>query len=495
MKYTEVRVRPGPVLPRSFDGEIKFFSFLKNCLAAFFFFFSLSFLEIHPSAMADMDVARKQFDAFVAEKESNESSKRSADRSARISRAKDVVESWMHTREHIYGFEGVDDNHICTVRGCIETKSIEMVHRSLMLYGCVVSGVYHMCAGTTDSCRNVTLGGDGMYTCTFSGVSLGPKIERRIYGKPKTNMAHFSEEAEPTQDELDIQESIERSLRSVGGTEIVESGSDKGATAAAGGGRRTARIASLGPVPDTQSVHEPEEFVLVDTSSHSSGAARRANKRRRCFSAASMAASQSDITAVVYDLLYNASERRRIDSKRVSEMKVSSANAIRKFYKRKKRAGTRPMRHEVERIRRTQQNKKMRLRPVEHDSARTAIYVRIIYDLWKLIIETPYCTNNWSKFHIKQHAIGMLYMLQMDFATTESGVSDVLLNADGFLYEHLPHQSDLREWRSCHKKNWTYSKQDVTVGRNNFKKSLSSIQNQETKQRAFDELRRIARIY
>ena len=198
---------------------------------------------------------------------------------------------------------------------------------------------------------------------------------------------------------------------------------------------------------------------------------------------------------VVYDLLYNASERKRIDTKRVFQMKTNAENAVRKYYKRKKRAGVRPTRHEVDRIYRSHTSKRLLLHAPVADTARMTAYVRVIYELWKLIVDTPYCMNNQSRFHIKQHSIGMLYTMQMDFATTETGQHEVLLAGDRFLYENLPHQNDLREWRSCHKKKWTYSKQDVTVGRNNFKKSLGSIPSGDARRSAFDRMRRIALAY
>ena len=52
-----------------------------------------------------------------------------------------------------------------------------------------------------------------------------------------------------------------------------------------------------------------------------------------------------------------------------------------------------------------------------------------------------------------------------------------ILPRDDFLYNELPHENNLKEWKSCHTKKWNYNKGDITKGRNNLKLALNSITN------------------
>ncbi len=392
-----------------------------------------------------------------------------------------VLHAWMKTREQIYGLRKVDNAHICTFNSCIETDNIQMIDRSQNLYGCIVSGIYHRCKGCTDTCRNTTLDPEGCISCTFSGIGLGVKIEGRLYGKPKTGMGRFDESAEPSTEELEIQNGLERALASHYPGFVDGSPCNV----------RRKHAASLGPRGNTD-VFMEENFASITINESTSE--KRKNKRRRCFLDNKSASARQDIHAVIHDLLFNQSERKRIDQARVSEMELYASNAVRKFYKRHKRAKTRPNRHETEKMYCHCMNKKLRLRPLEHDPQRREKYIHIIHTIWKIIVNTPYCKEHHSKFHIKQHSIGILYTMQMPFTAveTEGTQSIKLLSEDPFLYTNLPHQNDLKGWRSCHVKGWTYSKQDITIGRNNFKKSLNSIKDVQQRKQAFDRIRKVA---
>ena len=131
-------------------------------------------------------------------------------------------------------------------------------------------------------------------------------------------------------------------------------------------------------------------------------------------------------------------------------------------------------------------NRKRRLRKLAFDKKRLDFYTDVIVNFYNIATQTEYYAENSSKFHVKQHALGTLYVMQMPFfinnAKTAGGRDEKipLIPGDEFLYNELPHQNNLKEWKSNQHKPWTYSKGDVTKGRNNLKSALNSIKDHQT---------------
>lgn len=338
--------------------------------------------------------------------------------------AEALVQNWLERRTQIYGKTGLDSFHICTYDTCVQNEYIQEIDKDMRLYGCVVGGAYHFCEVNTASCPNTMLHTDGTIMCVFSGFSIGVLLDNRLYGKPETGMNMYNEEQ------------VERSRE-----------------------------------------QDPGNYVLEDWVDSSEK--RRRKKRRKCVTNFNPSSVKHDVRLIVLDLLYNKKERVRIDQKRVDEMRESGDNAVRKYYKKCKREHIMPLKHRVETIFSNHMNTKRRLKPLQVDVKRINCYTEVIANLWKIIIETEYCKNNSSKFHLRQHVIGTLYVMQMPFFF-EGDTRRRLLPGDNFLYRELPHQNDLKEWQSSYEeKKGTYAKKDVTKGRNNLKDALNSIVDDE----------------
>lgn len=399
-----------------------------------------------------------------------------------------LIRRWMDARQSTHGLTRIDAGHICT-DDCVSNGNIHQIDAVTGLYGCLQSGVYHICSASEISCRNTVLTTEGHYVCTFSGAVLGVKLEKSIYGIPETGMHQFDVDGDPSHEELETQRSLEREL--------------------APRERVSKPVASLGPsavLPDENFVrisgdHETDDdddgddddrIRSRDNKRRRNGTRKGAGKRRQCFSASRFSATKQEVSVVLTDLFYNQPERRRINTKRLKEAQVRTQDALRKFYRRQKRLAVRPSRHEAEIIFRKHMNKRLPLVLLSHDTARLGKYAVLIAGLWHIIVATPYCISNHSRFHIKQHVVGLLYTMQMPFSIAVSrDRQEPLLRADQFLYDNLPHQNDLKEWNACRRRGPHYTKQDVTTGRNNFKKAINSVTDRQERQ---DMLGRISRL-
>ncbi len=403
-----------------------------------------------------------------------------------------LIRGWMDARTAMHGLTCIDATHVCTY-DCVSDGNIQPIDETTGLYGCLRSGVYHICNGSSATCRNVELTKEGEYVCTFSGAVLGVKLEETIYGIPDTGRSEFDMGIDPSYEEMKVQHSLEREV--------------------APGEHAAEPIASLGPsamLPDEKFVRVSKLSANSDTnddlhinvnnavrdrsrrrdSSHQrKGGRKGAGKKRQCFSTSSFSTTKQEVSAVLTDLFYNQSERRRINRKRQREARERTRDALRKFYRRQRRAAGRPCRHEAEGIFRRHMDKHQPLTLLVHDTTRLEKYATMVAALWHIIVQTPYCVLNHSRFHVKQHVVGLLYTMQIPFSvTTSEDRQEPLLEADQFLYDNLPHQNDLKEWNACYPKGPHYTKQDVTTGRNNFKKAINSVTCVQERQDMFAQI-------
>ena len=367
------------------------------------------------------------------------------------------IKKWLKYRNQVYGLPNIDVNHICTFN-CTLSKSITTIDAKLNLYGCIKSGKYHLCNQSIIKCPCTFLNKDGTITCIFSGIDVGVIIDDNMFKKVDTGKDEYN---------INFHFHENKKMR----IEMGKNGND------------------FPFLPDNDNdnesfEYEEGEYTIQNWVDSSANRRKQKSKQRQCFTNINDPNLWKDTESIIYDLLYNTKERSRIDKIRVNEMKNSAINSIHKHYKKCKRNKLRPIRHHLEKIYNNEMNKKRRMRPLKFNQKQLKYYSNINVNLWKIVINTEYCAKNKSKFHIKQHTIATLYVLQTGLFMNNNNDDELLnqnqnqiLPRDDFLYNELPHENNLKEWKSCHTKKWNYNKGDITKGRNNLKLALNSITN------------------
>jgi hypothetical protein len=390
----------------------------------------------------------------------------------------ELINSWIEMRKKVFGKYSVDSGHYCTFSECVKNDKIQTISEERRIYGCIESGIYHICKADIVSCRFKTLNHDGTYTCNLSGIGVGVLIEDHLYGKPDTG----KEELSPIHEFTTEQKSISKFMIRNGIEDIENDGNrdNEGDSAYSSDSDNEFNIKIKFGINDKKPrSNKNEEFIRTKTT--------RRNKRRFCFDNGDTSKISSEAEVIICDLLYNKSERSRIDSIRVNEMTSLAEETIRKVYKSFRKGKVRSMIY-IDDIYDNAMNSKRRLLPIDYDRERVIYYVSIIVLFWNIIMRSPYCKKNSSKFHIRNHILGVLYMIQFKFTMEINGKEEVIMQQDKYLYNALPSTSDLVEINSQKGK---YTKNDLTKGINNIKKSISSISCELEKTRIMTSIRKL----
>lgn len=280
---------------------------------------------------------------------------------------------------------------------------------------------------------------DGEAICVFSGSVLFPNTVADLYGKGERGIA-MDLIGEPSLEEVEIGTLLNEES---GGSEYCLNWSN----------RTFRKYEQFEEIKDSDN-HRERKYVLKD--------------RTR--------SNLSEIRSIVSDLLFNKIERNKINLRHKEARERQGKNMYRRYLKERKKKGRAPTKHTITAIIANWLTDAVNLKLMDYDSKIIEFFQNFILNLWFAIKRTPYYINNESKFHIREHAIGMLFMLTKPFVNSEDSEDpDVLLNANEFLKEHLPHQNELKEWNAGNfKTKHKYAKHDVTAGINNFKYAVSS---------------------
>ena len=132
------------------------------------------------------------------------------------------------------------------------------------------------------------------------------------------------------------------------------------------------------------------------------------------------------------------------------------------------------------------------------------------------MIKSDYWEKHHSKFHIKNHVLGSLYIMQMNFKIIfkqlidddeggeelkEDIINDtnnsyklsetLLFEKDNFLYENLLSPDELKEIKCSANFTWNFTKNDMTRGKKQIKNCLNSISKNEEKINLINEIKLI----
>lgn len=330
------------------------------------------------------------------------------------------------------------DNHVCS-SVCVEQGTIERIDRINGIYGCRTGKITHICYADPANCRLMEYNADGEAICIFSGLVLFPGAVAEEYGRGVRGIT-MDLTGEASLEEIEIGKLLNNGT---GGKEYCLNWSD--------------------------TVFRSHENFQEIKSPDKNGTRKYVLKDRTLM-------NLSEIRYITMDLLFNKMERNRINSKYRQTREKKVRDAYRQYLKQMKKRHLAPTKHRIITIISEYLPDTSHLKLLELDKGRIEFLQNFILNLWISIKRTPYFMSNESKFHIKQHTLGMLYMLTGPLVVTDdNGYTDVLLEADDFLKENLPHQSELKEWNSMnHKTRHKYTKKDVTAGINNFKAAIHS---------------------
>lgn len=335
------------------------------------------------------------------------------------------------------------EDHVCS-DSCSKQGNIERIDRINKIYGCKFGRIPHICYGDPSNCRLVEYNADGEAVCIFSGAVLYPSTVSDLYGKGERGITKDLT-GKASLEEIEISELLNKNLA---GIEYNLNWSNR--------------------------VFKPfeqfEEFKDTDK-----------NITRKYVLKDRTQINLSEIRFIITDLLFNMGERNRINKKYQRTRVKRAKDAYRQYLKERKRRNLAPTKHRIITIISAYLRDTSYLQLIDYDKPSIEFFQRLILNLWFAIKQTPYFLNNESKFHIKQHALGMLYMLTTPLMVSDDdGRLNVLLEANEFLRDHLPPQNELKEWNSGKPSTkYKYTKKDVTTGTNNFKRAIGSAINKE----------------
>lgn len=92
----------------------------------------------------------------------------------------DALHAWHATRRSEYGMDTIDAGHECTWALCLASGSIVCIDSKLMLYGCVNSGIHHVCE-RDKGCTSRYTSDDGGAFCLYSKEYLETHINETMF--------------------------------------------------------------------------------------------------------------------------------------------------------------------------------------------------------------------------------------------------------------------------------------------------------------------------
>lgn len=170
-------------------------------------------------------------------------------------------------------------------------------------------------------------------------------------------------------------------------------------------------------------------------------------KIRKCFSSSYTPGLIQETRNIIYDLLYNKSQRRAINNAKEKALRKAAMAAVQKYAKDCNKKGKLPLLHTLDDIFDLYRNQKRLLPLISEDKHRTAVYTKIIIDLWTCMIATPWFEKHRSRFHFNQHVIATLYLMQKGYYIKDPKTNEeyCILPKDLYLCINLPPQVDLKK--------------------------------------------------
>jgi hypothetical protein len=462
----------------------------------------------------------------------------------------EALRNWHALRRSEYGMDTIDYKHVCTRGDCVQTASIECISHGLHLYGCINSGVHHIC-NLDAECKVRYTSPDGGIFCTFSRKFIETYVDQtqwgrsmvvndyydgatasrndaltlasdaqaphvwheHVYGVEYGNEAKSGKRrrfsmrvVEPGRDMTKVAEATDVSVRAITGDCGAEGDSDTpappprlGSSAPASEGLPPPPLSP--PPPQRQS--QQRAIVSNTTPAQSVWMPLRGRVLREHFTRY----THNDIGKVI-SLLFDVSYRRDAETKLRETAETAALDEMCRYYRQCAEAQTLPNTHVRDSIyRRHMREKPSVTQPGKLDEDRLTRLKAFVYELWRVMLATPYFKRSPNKFRLVNHVLGALYMLREPFtlARDDGVVFEEILPRDDFLNEHLPAQNLLKDWRArapvysmsrvlavkgVVNGRLEFSKTGVSSGRNTIKDALMSIETDDERWYVVERLRR-----
>ena len=437
-----------------------------------------------------------------------------------------ALRQWHAMRRSEYGMTVIDYAHMCTRQHCILSESIQVIEPSLRLYGCLNSGVYHLCNQDT-GCSVCYTSRDGGIFCMFSMYFIETWIDASKFGmvmpvkdfyigptsRPDnvpqesgvSSSSSWSEvlcgDAPPEEDGKRVEFAMrvvepERDMETVAEATNVEVRAiigDCGAEGEGGEGegKELPRIAFNAPslhlmqrqstdVGGVSRLLAPTEYLTRYTS--------------------------RDIAKII-ETLFNVNYRRQLAQQFHGAAETTALDDLCRYYRLCAETHARPNAHVRDSICHVARSEEPVItQPGRLAAERLAQFKAFVYELWRVMLATPHFTRFPNKFRLINHVVGALYMLREPFslAAADGTVFEEILPRDEFLFEHLPAQSQLRDWnvrtsvfsssrvlavKGVVRGRIDFGKTGVSSGRNVIKEALLSIETDDERWYVVDRLR------
>ncbi len=451
-----------------------------------------------------------------------------------------ALEAWHSVRHDDFGMCEIDTTHNCSSEGCLRAGAIRVVDQELRLYGCINSGLHHVCYAKTELCHMYYLGSDGSYFCLFSRAWIGQGVAKSYFGRGED--AHEGDTRSGKRGDDDEEEEgyggyeDDSGDEAGGGGQATSAAPELGDAALSGTATNESGVSSYEPdgadirdelnllttqsallvaatettknaasfgmsvvTRETRAAEAKPEPVPVFTATIGAGGSSTRSKYKPGHSATNDTLTRKrhrvlgkDTLETIHGViapLFDKGQRRALSQHHHQSMLGEASTQITKYVRVCWQSNSPPNIHVRDAIYDACLAHRKLLSFDDTDVAITRRYAALAYETWKVIIKSPHFASHHADFRLKEHVLGLLYTVKALGMSMlgDDGITAVnIIPKDDFLDAMLPPQEQLADWADI---DVGYRKQSITRGRNTLKRALSSIADPEMMKQAERRIR------
>ncbi len=410
-----------------------------------------------------------------------------------------TIQKWLDYRVRELGLSPiVDPHHRCQIRAC----KFDTIDIKQNIYGCLTSGVTHVCEPQKRRCEHTFISNSWDYTCIFSGATNERYIEESLFGKDSHQMKGKMIDFE--HDMTDI--TIDHAFDDYGEDDEVSSESNEQWLQRLLNNTETPKAVAI-PVKHSKprqltseikvnssedlSMENVQEFfnevrvnLEIINGSYSQRLGIRMSRQleqRRI----GLRTLSTRVDTVITDLLFNIKERTRINKELDTTSRKHAIDAVKKYYKNCLQQNIRPFLQTADDIfdhNRKETARSLLISPKLVSESHKFILKQIILKLWFVVFNVDPISRQQKRLFIKDHAIAVLHAMRTGLSLDIEQDKHVLLEVDVEVERLFPHASLLDSIESVGTEQWSYEKNDITTGRKNL---INALQTLATKNPAF----------
>jgi len=235
----------------------------------------------------------------------------------------------------------------------------------------------------------------------------------------------------------------------------------------------------------------PDTIVTTDVVHTTSG---RGKGRAGPLSGASLNAKRrrlltSDTRRTIHtyiNALFDPVTRQGLEVRQHSEMENAALASLQKYARLCRKKNVIPSMTQCDDIIESAMLKRRQVSSIRIDSSRMKRYEAFTYELWRIMLDTPYFETPLSRLRLHDHVIGSLHALSAGVSFLDGdGITNVtIIQPDVWLRDNLPPSTVLHRW-----KNIGFTAHGITTGRNHLQGALNSIETKENRDATTARLR------